>query len=61
MDYPLETVGVKNKAIAEKFKATLGIDERVKVIGNPLLETDSALPPEIDDSRRARHFLCGQI
>ena len=51
MDYPLETVGVKNKAIAEKFEATLGIDERVKVIGNPLLETDSALPPEINESR----------
>lgn len=51
MDYPMETVGVKNKAIAEKFEATLGIDERVKVIGNPLLETDAALPPEIDESR----------
>lgn len=51
MDYPLETVGVKNTAISEKLAATLGVDERVKVVGNPLLESGSVLPPEIDESR----------
>ena len=51
MDYPKETVGVKNTAIAKKFVRALNVNERVKVIGNPLLESGSVLPPEIDEDR----------
>ena len=51
LEYPLETVGVKNTAIAEKFKTEVGPDPRVKVIGNPQLESRTTRPPEINNER----------
>jgi len=51
LEYPRENVGVKNTAIAEKFTTALGFEPRVKVVGNPLIESTLDLPPEVSRER----------
>ena len=38
LEYPAESVAVKNSAILQKFTTALGTDPRLKIVGNPLIE-----------------------
>jgi len=51
IEYPLETVGVKNRAIFEKFNSAMAIDERTCIIGNPLIESSKAAALDEEDVR----------
>ena len=51
LEYPAESVAVKNGAILQKFTGALGVDPRLKVVGNPLIEVSGETPAEINEEK----------
>lgn len=51
LEYPAESVAVKNSAILQKFTTALGKDPRLKVVGNPLIEVANEPPTELNEEK----------